>query len=106
MAAKKENIRIKGRDVVDGGEIDLDKEEVYLADGTRLSETRARELAEEVLQRAGRGRPSLTAPGRRSPQLRVTVPAELRDRLESRAASEHTTVSRLAREAIERYLAS
>jgi hypothetical protein len=91
---------------VDGGAIDLDVEDVRLADGTRLTERKAQAIAEEVLTKLGRGRPSLTAPGERSPQLRVTVPAELRKQLEARAAQEHRSVSRLAREALERYLAS
>lgn len=104
--ASTNKIRINDRDVVDRGDIDLDAEEIYLADGTRLTEARAGELAAEALQRAGRGRPSLTAPGQRSPQLRVSVPTELRDRLQSRAEREHTSVSQLTREAIERYLAS
>lgn len=105
MASGKK-IRIKGQAVVDRGDLDLDAEEIYLADGTRLTEARAEELAAEVLQRAGRGRPSLTAPGQRSPQLRVSVPAELREQLQSRADKEHTSVSQLTRKAIERYLAS
>jgi len=93
-------------DLVDGGSIDLDVEDVRLADGTRLTETKAQVLAEAALQRAGRGRPSLTAPGKRSPQLRLSVPAELRSRLEARAKREHRSVSWLAREALERFLAS
>lgn len=36
--ARKKPIRIHDTDVVDGGDIDLDAEEVYLADGTRLTE--------------------------------------------------------------------
>ncbi len=91
---------------VDGGSVDLDKEDIRLKDGTRLTEARAEELALEALSRVGRGRPSLTAPGERSPQLRLTVPAELRQRLEARAKREHRTVSGLAREALERFLAS
>lgn len=91
---------------VDGGDIDLDKEQIRLSDGTRLTEAKAAELAEEVLAKIGRGRPSLTAPGERSPQLRVTVPAELREQLQARADLEHRSLSGLAREALERYLAS
>lgn len=93
-------------DLVDGGDVDLDVEDVRLADGTRLTEAKAAELAEEVLRRAGRGRPSLTGPGERSPQLRLSVPAELRERLKARADREHRSVSGLAREALERFLAS
>jgi len=91
---------------VDGGGINLDVEDVRLADGSRLTEAKAEALAEEVLAKVGRGRPSLTAPGERSPQLRLTVPAELREQLRARAEREHRSVSVLAREALERYLAS
>jgi hypothetical protein len=90
----------------DGGAIDLDVEDVRLADGTRLTEAKAHSLAQEVLTRTGRGRPSLTAPGERSPQLRLSVPAELRTRLQAQADREHRSVSALAREALERFLAS
>ncbi len=99
-------IRIQGSDVTDGGGIDLDADDVHLADGTRLTEAGARELAQQALRAAGRGRPSLTAPGERSPQLRITVPEQLREGLRERADVEHRSVSELAREAIERYLAS
>ena len=104
--ANEKKIRINDADLVDGGDIDLDSEELYLADGTRLTEAGAQELAAEVLRRTGRGRPSLTGPGRHSPQLRLSVPEELQQRLKSRAEREHTSVSQLAREALERYLAS
>ncbi len=102
----KKALRIKDVGVVDGGSIDLDVEDVRLADGTRLTEAGAQELAGQVLLASGRGRPSLTAPGERSPQLRLSVPEHLRDGLKARAAAEHRTVSELAREAIDRYLAS
>jgi len=62
------------------------------------------ELAEQVLRTSGRGRPSLTAPGERSPQLRLSVPQQLRDGLRARADAEHRSVPELAREAIDRYL--
>jgi len=106
MASRKQTIRINDTNLVDGGDIDLDTEEVYLNDGSRLTEARARHLAEEIRQPAGRGRPSLTGPGQHSPQLRLSVPAELQQRLKTRAEHEHTSISQLAREALERYLAS
>jgi hypothetical protein len=106
MKMAKKSIRIKGVDVTDVGSIDLDVEDVRLGDGTRLTEAGAHELAEQVLRTSSRGRPSLTAPGERSPQLRLTVPEQLRDGLRARAGAEHRSVSELAREAIERYLAS
>jgi hypothetical protein len=102
----KKTIRINDVKVRDGGSIDLDVEDVRLADGSRLTETAAQKLAEQVVRASGRGRPSLTAPGERSPQLRLSVPEQLRDGLRARADAEHRSVSELAREAIERYLAS
>lgn len=101
-----ESLRISGEQVTDRGTIDLDEEDIRLADGTRLTEARAQELAEEVLDRAGRGRPSLSGPGVRSPQLRLTVPHELRSRLVKRAQAEHRSVSTVVRDALEHYLAS
>lgn len=106
MNMANKTIRINGADVTDGGSIDLDAEDVRLADGTRLTEAGAQELAQQALRAAGRGRPSLTAPGERSPQLRLTVPEQLREGLRARADVEHRSVSEVAREAIERYLAS
>lgn len=91
---------------LDRGTIDLDQEDVRLADGTRLTEARAQDLADEVLERAGRGRPSLSRPGVRSPQLRLSVPDELRSRLAKRAQEEHRSVSAVVRDALEHYLAS
>ncbi|MGQ0776813.1 MAG: ribbon-helix-helix protein, CopG family [Pseudonocardiales bacterium] len=101
-----QRIRIGDEEIVDGGDVDLDIENVRLADGTRLTEDVAEALADEVLRSTGRGRPSLTAPGERSPQLRVSVPVELHQRLSTRANDEHRSVSELTREALERYLAS
>jgi hypothetical protein len=44
--------------------------------------------------------------GERSPQLRLSVPQQLRDGLRARADAEHRSVAELAREAIDRYLTS
>lgn len=102
----KRTVQIQGSEVVDSGTIDLDLEDVRQADGSRLTEDGAAELAQEVLRRVGRGRPSLTSPGRRSPQLRVSIPQQTQTKLRQRADAEHRTVSEVAREALERYLAS
>ena len=101
-----ESARTHDEQVRDRGTIDLDKQDVRLADGTRLTEAKAEELAAEMLERAGRGRPSLSRSGARSPQLRLSVPDELRSRLLQRAEDEHRSVSRLVRDALEHYLAS
>ena len=102
----KKTIRINDVEVADGGRTDLDVEDVRLADGSRLTEAGAGDLTERVLRASGRGRPSLTGLGERSPQLRLSVPEQLRNRLRARAGAEHRSISELAREAIERYLAS
>jgi hypothetical protein len=48
-----------------------------LAGGTRLTEAYPG-VADEIRQKAARSRPSLTGRGKRSPQLRLSIPAELR----------------------------
>lgn len=101
----RKKITIQGTDYEIGPDIDLDAEEIYLPDGTRLTEQRAAEIAEEIATR-GRGRPSLTAPGAHSPHVSFRVSEHLRDAAEKRAAAEGKRVSQLAREALERYLAS
>ncbi len=51
-----------------------------------------------------RGRPSLTAPGEKSPAVHFRVPANLRSAVEQRARREGKSVSALARDALERYV--
>lgn len=82
-----------------GEDVDLDREIVRLADGTRLTNEAADQIVEEV-RRAG-GRPSLTGQRVASPQIAFRVTPEIRDRAASIAAREHKTLSQLAREALE-----
>jgi len=82
-----------------GPDVDLDREDVRLRSGKRLTSKLAEEIVEEV-RRAG-GRPSLSGDATRSPQIAFRVPAELRDRAAEVAAAEGKTVSQLAREALE-----
>lgn len=82
-----------------GPDVDLDREDVRLADGTRLTPEVAEAIVEEV--RRGGGRPSLSGAPARSPQIAFRVPPELRDRAERAAADEGKTVSQFAREALE-----
>lgn len=87
-----------------GPDIDLDTEEVYLNDGTRLTEAVAQDLADDVLRKMGR--PPLgqkRAPGR-SPQITFRTPPALLDAAQQQAAAEGITVSQLARKAVESYL--
>jgi len=61
-----------------GPDIDLDVEVVRDKKDRRITEARAQRLAEEALAKAGVGRPSLTAPGARSSEVKARVPAELK----------------------------
>jgi hypothetical protein len=89
-----------------GPDIDLDTEVVRDKKGRRITERPARELADDALAKAGVGRPSLTAPGARSPEVKARVPEELRQRLTKAARKRGTTASTIIREALEKYLAS
>jgi len=91
--------------------LDQDETPVTLPDGTVLDGTAAEEYARRVLDDARRrnlipGGKSLSGAGQHSPTVQVRVPVDLRRRLEERAAAEGVSLSRLAREALERYLAS
>ncbi len=54
----------------------------------------------------GRGRPSLTGESQHSPRVTFRLDPEVRDKAAVRAEREGKTVSALAREALEQYLAS
>ena len=86
-----------------GPDVDLDTDDVRLADGTRLTAEAAAEIVEDARRAAGR--PSLTGPGKHSPQVSARVPPELRDAAERQARREGKSVSQLIRELLERYLA-
>lgn len=87
-------------------DIDLDREVVRDRKGRRITERRVGEIAADTLEKAGVGRPSLTAPGTRSPEVKARVPEELRARLHEAASRQHTSSSELIRKALEQYLAS
>ena len=84
-----------------GPDLDLDVDVVHEPDGTRLTEQRAAELAE-----VRHGRPSLARGAVHSPQITFRLTEAARDKAVERAAAEGRTVSDLARDALERYLAS
>ena len=79
--------------------------------GTVLTDEEVQRLADEAeagydLTKARRlGRPSLDGAQRHSPHVSFRAPAELRAKAEARATREGKTVSQLAREAFEKYLA-
>ncbi|MEO7127085.1 MAG: ribbon-helix-helix protein, CopG family [Nakamurella sp.] len=88
-----------------GPDIDLDVDVVLDMDGRRITEKRAQQIAADALTKAGAGRPSLTAPGRRSPEVKARVPEDVRDRLHATAHDRGTSTSEIIREALEEYLA-
>ncbi len=87
-----------------GPDVDLDAEDVRLADGTRLTEQRAAEIVDAVRRRGGR--PSLTGEAAASPRIAFRVTPGVRDRAAQVAAQEGKTVSQLAREALEARVAT
>lgn len=81
--------------------IDLDREE-FIVGGEQFTEERAAALAERAEPSAGR--PSLTAPGRRSPTLNLRVPAATRESLDRLAEQQGRRPSEVVRDALEEYL--
>jgi hypothetical protein len=86
-----------------GSDVDLDTEEVYLADGRRLTERSAEELAQRALARH-RGRPSVTGESARTPSLTVRVPPETRSALEELAKAQGKRLADVSREALDEYV--
>jgi hypothetical protein len=87
-----------------GPDVDLDREDVRLADGTRLTNAVAGDVVNHVRRTVGR--PSLSGKAAQSPQIAFRVPSSVRDRAANLAALEGKTVSQLAREALEARLAA
>lgn len=86
-----------------GPDVDLAREDIRLADGTRLTQ----EVADGIVEQARRssGRPSLSGNAASSPQIAFRVAPGVRDRAAQVAASEGKTISQLAREALEQRVA-
>ena len=87
-----------------GPDVDLDEQDVRLADGTRLTEQKAGEVIEDVRRRGGR--PSLTGDAAISPRIVFRVTPSVRDAAAAIAAREGKTISQLAREALETRVAT
>ena len=87
-----------------GPDADLRREDIRDRKGRRITEAYVDEAVEDVHGRLARGRPSLSGPGRRSPQVTFRLPADLREQAEEQARHEGTKVSDVARRALEEYL--
>lgn len=86
-----------------GPDVDLESEDVRDSRGRRITQEYVDGAVADA-HRQVRGRPSLTGPGRHSPQIAFRVPADLQASAGRLAAQRGTTVSRLAREALETYV--
>lgn len=82
-----------------GPDVDLSCEDIRDSGGRRIDDAYVARVLEQA---RAVGRPSLTAPGKRSPHVSFRVSADLRARAEAKAAADGKTVSQLAREALER----
>lgn len=80
-------------------DVDLDREDVHLPDGTRLTRQVADEIVEDVRRKVGR--PSLTGQTGVSPRVTFRLTPDVRDRAAAIAEREGKTISQLAREALE-----
>ncbi len=93
---------------ISGPDVDLESEVILDSDGRRIDQTYVDEVVaaahEELDKRVGR--PSLTGKAEHSPQVSFRIAPELKARSEKTAQEQGTTVSKLAREAFERFLAS
>ncbi len=85
--------------------IDLDKEIIFDKSGSRITESRARSVSQEVLNEVV-GRPSLTGAGKESPEIKARVPLKLKKSLLLEAKRQGKTSSELIREALEKFLRS
>jgi hypothetical protein len=90
---------------------DLDKEPITLPSGRVIDNAGAEALARETLAAARNrnlipGRKSLSGGSTHSPRVQFRVPDEIREKAEKRAKEKGVTLSVLAREALEQYLAS
>lgn len=90
-----------------GKEVDLEHEVVLDSRGRRIDNAYVDRLVQSVHdQVARRGRPSLTGDHTPSPQVTFRLDPELKSLAEAVAASRGTSVSELARTALERFLST
>lgn len=97
------NDRIRALD----GEVDLERDDVRDSRGRRVDADYVTRAVADVHARRGRRPLGDDAPAiGHSPRVSFRVPEQTRRRAEERARTEGRSVSEVAREALERYLAS
>ena len=89
-----------------GPDIDLDEEEVYLPDGTRLTEAAAEAMGKRMVEEyeRRRGQPSLTGERAPTPNLTIRVPPAIRSALKSIAAAQGRRLADVSRDALAEYV--
>jgi hypothetical protein len=85
-----------------GPDVDLDQEDVRLADGTRLTNELAEAIGDEVRSKAGR--PSLTGARTRSPQVSKRITPAQQEQLMRYSKATGMSVSRILREALDQFM--
>lgn len=86
-----------------GPDVDLETEVVLLADGTRLTDELAEEIARDAIARH-RGRPSVTGAPEHTPRLTLRVPEGTRHALEEIASRQGRRLADVGRDAFEEYI--
>ena len=86
-----------------GADVDLNTEEIRLADGRRLTDVLAEHIAERALARHP-GRPSVSGGGRRTPSMTVRVAPQTREALEKLAEAQGKRPADVSREALDEYV--
>lgn len=89
----------------DPRDVDLDDDVMLTHRGSRYTTADAEADVEHVLNKLGRGKPSMSGKGV-SPQIGVRLPVELRSRLAERARQEGRKESEIVREALAAYLSA
>lgn len=79
-------------------------EKVYDSKGNLIDEDYIDRAVQDVHRQLGRGRPSLTAPGGVSPEIKARVPNDLKARVQQEAKRQGKSLSLFVREALERHL--
>jgi hypothetical protein len=86
-----------------GPDIDLETEVVLLADGSRLTNDLAEQIACDAIARH-RGRPSITGASKHTPRVTLRVPERTRHALEEIASRQGRRLADVGREALDEYV--
>jgi hypothetical protein len=86
-----------------GPDVDLEVEDVRLADGTRLTGDLAARIAEDAIARHP-GRPSVTGAPEHTPRMTLRVPERTREALEEIATAQGRRLADVGRDAFEEYI--